>query len=94
LTHHELAQLGEAQIGVESEEQRQFRLERAKRLMGLASRHGGPVRTAGITLDQLSVMAPAFAVARLGLPSSVLLDELRRLSEETRFVPSPSMPSR
>ena len=89
MNHHELGQLSTAPLGLESEEQRQFRLERAQRLMGLASRHGGPERLAGITLEQLSVMAPAFAVARFGLPSSVLLDELRRLSPPPQFVPFP-----
>jgi len=78
MTHHELSQLTGEPLGLESEEQRQFRRERAERLWGLAQQHGGAKSLAGITLEQLSVMAPAFAVMRLGLPSSVLLDELRR----------------
>jgi len=94
VTHHELGQLaGEPTVG-ESEEQRQFRFERAQRLMGLARRHSGPVRTAGLTLEQVSRMAPAFAIARLGLPSSVLLDEMRRLQPSPGSVPFPSRPSR
>jgi len=94
MTHHELSQLAGQPIGLESEEQRLFRLERAKRLMGLARQFGSPERLAGITAEQLSVMAPAFAVARLGLPGSVLLDELRRLSPSPGSVPSPLLPGR
>ena len=74
MNHHELGQLSGPPLGLESEEQTEFRRERAKRLLGLARQHGGPERLAGITLEQLAVMAPGFAVARLGLPSSVLLD--------------------
>ena len=94
MNHHELGQLSTAPLGLESDEQAEFRLERAKRLLGLARQRGGPERLAGITLEQLAVMPPAFAVARLGLPSSVLLDELRRLSPSPGFVPFPSLPSR
>ncbi len=94
MNHHELQQLSGPPIGGETEEQAEFRLERATRLLGLARQHGGPERLAGITLEQLAVMPPAFAVARLGLPSSVLLDELRRLSTEARFVPVPPLPGR
>ena len=94
MNHHELGQLSTAPLGLESEEQAEFRRERAKRLLGLARQHGGPERLAGITVEQLTVMPPAFAVARLGLPSSVLLDELRRLSPPPQFVPFPPRPSR
>jgi hypothetical protein len=79
MNHHELKLLEGAPLADESEEQRLFRLERAKRLLALA-RNNGPERLAGITLEQLAVMGPGMAVARLGLPSSVLLDEMRRLS--------------
>ncbi len=94
MNHHELGQLSGPPFGLESEEQEEFRRERAKRLLGLARQHGGPERLRGITLEQLAVMAPGFAVARLGLPSSVLLDELRRLSPPPQFVPFPLLPSR
>jgi len=94
MNHHELGQLSVAPTGVETEEQRQFRLERATRLLGLARQYSGPERLAGITIEQLAVMAPGFAVARLGLPSSVLLDEMRRLQPSPGSVPSPSRPSR
>ena len=97
MNHHEWGQLSTEQAGLESEEQTKFRRERAERLWGLAQQHGGGERLRGITLEQLSAMAPAFAVARLGLPGSVLLDELRRLSPSpvpTKFAPSPFMPSR
>ena len=90
MTHNERSQLSGPPLGLESEELRLFRLERAKRLLDLASQYG-PDRLAGITLEQLSAMPPAFAVARLGLPSSVLVDELRRLQPITGFVPPPSM---
>ncbi len=94
MNHHELGQLSGPTLGLETEEQAEFRRERAKRLLGLARQHGGPERLAGITLEQLAVMPPAFAVARLGLPSSVLLDELRRLSPPPQFVPFPPLPGR
>ena len=94
MNHHELGQLSGPNLGLETEEQEAFRRERALRLMKLASQQGGPVRTAGITIEQLSLMPPAFAVARLGLPSSVLLDELRRLSPRPQFVPFPTLPGR
>ena len=94
MNHHELKQLSTGSLGLESEEQDKFRRERAERLWGLAQQHSGSERLAGITLEQLAVMAPAFAVARLGLPSSVLLDELRRLSPPPQFVPFPPLPSR
>jgi len=94
MTHHELGQLTEEPLGRESEEQTEFRRARAQRLWGLAHQYGNSERLAGVTLEQLEVMAPGFAVARLGLPSSVLLDELRRLSPSPGSVPSPSMPSR
>ena len=89
MNHHELEQLSGPPLGLETEEQAKFRRERVKRLLDLASQYGGPERLAGITLEQLAVMAPSFAVARLGLPSSVLLDELRRLQPTPQFVPSP-----
>jgi len=94
MTHHELSQLSMEPLGLESEEQVAFRRERALRLMNLARRHGGPERLRGISLEQISRMAPAFAVSRLGLPSSVLLAELRRLSPSPGSVPFPSRPSR
>ena len=77
MNHVQLQQLAAAPLALKMEEQTQFRLERAKRLLDLARQRGGPERLAGITLEQLAVMPPAFAVARLGLPSSVWLDELR-----------------
>ena len=94
MNHRELGQLSTAPLGLESEEQAEFRRERAKRLLGLARQYGGPVSLAGITVEQVAGMAPAFAVSRLGLPSSVLLDELRRLSPSPGFVPSRYMPDR
>jgi len=94
LNHHELSQLSGPPFGPETKEQIDFRRERAKRLLGLARRYGGPKRLRGISLEQVAVMTPAFAVSRLGLPSSVLLDELRRLSPPPKFVPSPSRPVR
>ena len=94
MTHNEKQLLSGAPLGIETEEQRQFRLERAERLMGLARLHGGPERLAGITIEQLALLPPVVAVQRLGLPSSVLLDEMRRLSPTPQFVPSPSLPSR
>ena len=94
MTHNELQQLSGAPLGIETEEQVQFRIERAKRLLDLASQYGSPERLAGITLGQLAAMPPSFAVARLGLPSSVLVDELRRLQPIAGFVPPPSMSGR
>ena len=94
MNHHELGQLSGPNLGLESEEQEKFRRERAERLWGLAQQHSGTERLAGITLEQLAIMPPAFAVARLGLPSSVLLDELRRLSPPPQFVPFPTLPGR
>jgi len=88
MTHYELKLLGGAPLAVETEEQRLFRLKRAKRLMTLARQHG-PERLRGVTIEQLSVMSPGMAVARLGLPPSVLVDEMRRLAPP---VPSPRPP--
>ena len=79
MNHYELKLLGGSPLAVETKEQRLFRLKRAKRLMALAQQHG-PERLWGITLEQLTVMAPALAVERLGLPPSVLVDEMRRLA--------------
>ena len=94
MNHHELSQLSNPPLGRETEEQVIFRRERAARLFDLARRYGSPERLRGVTLEQLSLMAPAFAVSRLGLPSSVLLDELRRLSPPPQFVPFPFLPGR
>jgi len=89
MNHYERKVLRHSPITVETVEQREFRLERAKRLMALARQHG-PERLEGITIEQLTLMAPALAVTRLGLPPSVLVDELRRLKPTPKFVPSPS----
>ena len=86
MNHYELKILGGSPLGVETKEQGLFRRERAKRLMALARQHG-PERLAGITVEQLALMAPALAVTRLGLPPSVLLDELRRLAPPIPPVP-------
>ena len=90
MNHYELKLLGEAPLAVETREQRLFRRDRAKRLMALAQQHG-PERLLGITIEQLTVMAPALAVSRLGLPSSVLVDELRRLAPPVPPSPHPPL---
>jgi hypothetical protein len=90
MNHYELRLLAGSPLAVETEDQKIFRLERAKRLMALARQHG-PQRLAGITLEQLSMMAPALAVTRLGLPSSVLVDELRRLAPPVPPSPHPPL---
>ena len=58
----------------EAERQRRLRLERARRLKSLARGNRGN----GLPLELLAAWTPAFAVAVLGLPPSVLLDELQR----------------
>jgi len=90
MNHYALKLLGDSPIAVETEELREFRLERAKRLMALARQHG-PERLRGVTLEQLAVMAPALAVRRLGLPSSVLVDEMRRLAPPVPPSPRPPL---
>jgi len=94
MNHHELKQLSGPPFGPETTAQIDFRRERALRLMDLARQHGRIERLAGVTVEQVAAMHPALAVSRLGLPNSVLLDELRRLSPSPGSVPSPSMPSR
>ena len=94
MNHRELGQLSKPPFGIETTEQAEFRLERAKRLLGLARRQGATERLRGISIEQLALMAPAKAVSRLGLPSHVLLDELRRLSPSPGSAPFPSRPSR
>ncbi len=89
MNHQELNQLGDAPLPNESEAQRLFRLERAKRLLALAlARQHGPQRPAGITPEQLALLPPLMAVQRLGLPSRVFLAEMRRLA------PPPLLPDR
>lgn len=86
MNHDELKLLESSPLGGETEELRLFRLERAQRLMALAQQHR-PERLAGLSLEQLAMMSPALAVARLGLSSSVLVDELCRLAP-----PAPPLP--
>ena len=90
MNHYERKLLGGAPLAVETEQLRRFRRDRAKRLMALARQHG-PERLLGITIEQLTVMAPALAVRRLGLPSSVLVDELRRLAPPAPPSPRPPL---
>ena len=63
----------------EAELQRRLRLERAARLKALAR---GTNRGGGVPLEILAAWTPAFAVAVLGLPPSVLVDELKRERNE------------
>jgi len=90
VNHQEAQQLLVEPVGRETEEQVLFRRERAARLLGLAQQRGSPVSLRGISIEQLSLMHPAFAVAKLGLPPSVLLDEMRRLQP----APGPLLPGR
>jgi hypothetical protein len=68
----------------EAERQRRLRLERAQRLKSLAPGNRGN----GIPLETLAAWSPAFAVAVLGLPPSVLFDELKlERAELSRLTP-------
>ncbi len=68
----------------EKERQRRLRLERAVRLKRLAPENRG----GGVPLEILSAWPPAFVVAVLGLPPSVLVDELQReRAEFSRLAP-------
>jgi len=92
VNHQEALTLQGAPVGQESEEMKLFRLERAKRLKAMAR---GTGRGRNIPIAELALLPPIVAIVRLGLPSGVLVDELRRLSEAQRpqFVPFPPPPS-
>ena len=91
MTHQEAKQLLVAPVGLETEEQAIFRLERAKRLKAMARNTG---RGQHIPIAELASMPPIVAIQRLGLPPRVILDELRALSEaqQVKFVPFPPLP--
>ena len=63
----------------EKERKRRLRIERAARLKALAR---GTNRGGGLPLEILAAWPPAFAVAVLGLPPRVLVDELQRERSE------------
>ncbi len=78
------AEAGEEPEESEEQRQRRLRLERAARLRRLAPENRG----GGLPLELLAAWTPAFAVAVLGLPPSVLLDELQReRAELSRLAP-------
>jgi len=71
----------------EEERQRRLRLERAARLKALAR---GTNRGEGLPLELLASFPPSLAVVLLGLPPSVLLDELQReRADLSRLAPLP-----
>jgi len=72
------AEAAEEPEETEEERQRRLGLERAQRLKSLARGNRGN----GLPLELLAAWSPAFVVAVLGLPSSVLVDELQRESAE------------
>ena len=91
MNHQEALTLTGSPVGLESEEMKLFRLERAKRLKKMAR---GTGRGQNIPIAELAGLPPIVAIVRLGLPPGVLVDELRRLSEAQRpqFVPFPPLP--
>ena len=90
MTHHEARQLLVAPIGLETEEQAVFRLERAKRLKAMARNTG---QGQNIPLRELSLLPLNVAIVRLGLPPGVFIDEFRLLSQRPNFVPFPPLPT-
>ena len=93
MNHEDFKRLSRAVRGVDDAEEpeetekerlRRLRLERAVRLRRLAPRNSG----GGLPLEILAAWPPAFAVAVLGLPPSVLQDELQReRAELSRLAP-------